>query len=337
MFARRDIVSRPCGFNGGWKLPPSYFGVYPLRTSRRDDAFDRLVYASQAWLVGSCRAFRLGSVSRIVQLVNQLGEDTGKMKDEEIRVEMVGLQYVLRKTGCSDRKAVARCFALVREASERVLGKRHYDVQLMAGYALLRGMVAEMGTGEGKTLSATLCAIAGAVAGWPVHVISVNDYLTERDATTMGPLYEFFGLTVDKVTSGMQFDERRSSYGCDITYCTSKELAFDYLRDRVVLGEFGTDLRLRAQSLGVQKNCRSDQLRLRGLHFGIVDEADSVLIDEARTPLLISKQGDGALFSSEYRKAVEIGDSLHVERDFRVRDDERNVFLTKCGMKRVKR
>ena len=149
------------------------------------------------------------------------------------------MRRVLRVTGCDDIGPVARCFALVREASGRVLGMRHHDVQVVGAYGLLRGMITEMETGEGKTLTAALAAITGALAGWPVHVITVNDYLVERDADALRPLYEFFGLSVGVVIGGQQPSERRAAYASDIAYCTNKEITFDYLRDRIVLGQRG--------------------------------------------------------------------------------------------------
>ena len=131
---------------------------------------------------------------------------------------------------------IARAFALTREVADRTLGMRHFDTQLVGGWILMHGMLAEMDTGEGKTLTATLPTCTAALAGIPVHVVTVNDYLAKRDAEIMGPLYARLGLSVGQVTAGMGPEQRRAAYACDVTYCTSKELAFDYLRDRIAMG-----------------------------------------------------------------------------------------------------
>ena len=154
----------------------------------------------------------------------------------------------LRKAGFAET-VVGECFALVREAASRTIGKRHYDSQLMAGWALLQGKLVEMETGEGKTIAATLAASAVALAGYPVHVITVNDYLAGRDAEEMGPLYRFLGLSVGIVVQGQTRDARRQAYANSLTYCTNKELAFDYLRDRVALTNRGSRLHLSLEKL----------------------------------------------------------------------------------------
>src|SRR4029079_16952199 len=150
---------------------------------------------------------------------------------------------LLRRDGFR-AELVARAFALVSHASRQLLGKQHFDVQLLGGWILLQGMVAEMETGEGKTLTATLPACTAALAGVPVHVITVNDYLTSRDAEAMRPVYEALGLTVGVIVHGMEPAARRAAYACDVTYCTNKELTFDYLRDRMALGRQDSRLQL---------------------------------------------------------------------------------------------
>ena len=320
----------------GWKLPPCNMGIYPERRSRKADAFDRWMIAGQAWLVSSAGRWRRRRFSRIVPLVDDFGDEAAGMEDQTLRTSAMAMQQELRVTACNDVRSIARCFALVREASSRVIGMRHYDVQLMSGYALLQGMVAEMGTGEGKTLAATLAVVTGALAGWPVHVITVNDYLTERDAVAMRPLYDFFGLSVGIVIGSRSPDERRAAYACDITYCTNKELAFDYLRDRIVLGSGGAGFRLGMEALIHGRSRTVERLVLRGLHFGIVDEADSVLIDEARTPLIISRQGDASRYVREYAQAMEISELMRAGADFVVQEDERKVVLKPSGVRRIR-
>ena len=314
------------------KPPPASFGPYPERHLPRTDAVERLWRASQAWAVSAAGARRTGRLARIVPLVGALTDEAAGMDDRALRAETVKMRRVLRVTGCDDIAALARCFALVREAAGRVLGQRHRDVQVIGAHALLRGTIAEMETGEGKTLTASLAAVAGALAGWPVHVITVNDYLVQRDADGLRPLYEFFGLSVGVVVGGQQPDRRRAAYACDIAYCTNKEIAFDYLRDRIVLGRRGGNLHLHVERLAKRGGPVTDRLLLRGLHFAIVDEADSVMIDEARTPLIISgTEGQTSGGADLYGKALEFAARLRQGTDFRAREDERDIVLTESG------
>jgi preprotein translocase subunit SecA len=202
---------------------------------------------------------------------------------------------------------------VIREASSRILGQRHFDVQLIGGYALVRGMMAEMGTGEGKTLAATLAAGTAALAGVPVHVITVNGYLAERDASSLAPLYEFLGLSVGVISEGAAPDARAVAYRRDIVYCTNKDVAFDYMRDRLGLGRRVGNLRRKAARLRGGPT-GADASLLRGLHFAIVDEADSVLIDEARTPLILAG-GNGAGSDPQiYDRALDLAGELHLAR-----------------------
>ena len=172
-------------------------------------------------------------------------------------------------------------FAVVREAGKRVLNMRHFDVQLIGGIFLHNGHIAEMRTGEGKTLVATLPAYLNALEGKGVHVVTVNDYLAQRDSDWMGEVFRFLGLSVGCILNGMDNNERRAAYACDITYGTNNEFGFDYLRDNMVV--------------------RKENMVQRDLHYAIIDEVDSVLIDEARTPLIIS--GSGSKSTDLYRVA----------------------------------
>jgi preprotein translocase subunit SecA len=191
-----------------------------------------------------------------------------------------------------------------------------------------------MATGEGKTLTATLVAGAAGLAGTPIHVITVNDYLVQRDAELMRPLYAALGLSVGVVIAGQNAAERRAAYACDITYCTNKELAFDYLRDRMVLGQSVGDLTLKMEALS-SGSPRTRQLRLRGLHFALIDEADSVLIDEARTPLIISGTAESEIDADAVAHALELAATLRAGTDYVLSTEERRVFLTEQGQQRV--
>jgi preprotein translocase subunit SecA len=211
---------------------------------------------------------------------------------------------------------------------------RPFDVQVMGGWILLNGMVAEMDTGEGKTLTATLPSATVALAGLPVHVVTVNDYLARRDASLMRPLYRALGLSVGIVTSGMSTAARRQAYACDVTYCTNNELVFDYLRDRIALKQQSGRLQLHIARLALAPS-RRPQLLLRGLHFALVDEADSVMIDEARTPLIISEPAsDGAEGGGDYQAAWSAAAALEPGIDFTIDGRERLIHLTESGRAR---
>jgi preprotein translocase subunit SecA len=238
----------------------------------------------------------------------------------------------LSRRGLTDETLVP-AFALVREAAARSLDVEPYDVQIAAGRVLADGMLAEMGTGEGKTLAAALPASAAALAGIPVHVVTANDYLAQRDADALRPLYSLLGLSVGTVTERMQdASQRRDAYACDITYTTSKAVAFDYLRD-------GLERRQRQRlSLAVEAlasgRSLEDRLVLRGLCFAIVDEADSVLVDEARTPLVLSAQSRPESEGRIYRSAVRIARALREGREFE-RLADGSLALTPEGRDRV--
>ena len=279
----------------------------------RDGALDRLLSAAQ-YHAGRLHASR-GRLWRIVAATRE------SLPLEDLRAR-------LRREGFTEELAGA-AFGLVRAAAERTIGQRHFDVQLVGGWALLKGMVAEMETGEGKTLTATLAAATAALAGRAVHVITVNDYLAERDAQTLRPVYEALGLTVACVKHGMDPEARRAAYGCDVVYCSNKEITFDYLRDRLALGGKPRPIAQRIDALAGG----APQLLLRGLQFAIVDEADSVLIDEARTPLILSSSVDAAKEEAVYRQALDLARSLE-SAHYRI--EESAVELTAAGTARVR-
>jgi len=237
----------------------------------------------------------------IVEKINNLEGEISKLTDEELKNKTNIFKRQLEEGKTLD-DILPEAFATVREASKRVLGMRHFDVQLIGGIILHQGRIAEMRTGEGKTLVATLPVYLNALTGKGVHVVTVNDYLAKRDSEWMGKLYKFLGLTVGLVIAGMEPKEKQQAYGCDITYGTNNEYGFDYLRDNMV----------------IYKN----QLVQRGLNFAIVDEIDSILIDEARTPLIISGRANQS--SDMYKKANDFVRRLHakviVEED--VKDQE---------------
>ncbi len=284
--------------------------------------------------VGRLIRSRLRSPDRIISLVASHAGEMTRMSDDGLRAEAGRLGAEMRRNGFRD-DLVGRTFALIRETATRTVGKRHYDVQLMGGWVLLSGSVAEMETGEGKTLTATLAAGTVALAGVPVHVLSVNDYLTARDAEEMGPVYRALGLRVGCVVHDVALDRRREQYLCDIVYCTNKDVVFDYLRDRLVLKEFGgMPLRLQAEAL-YEQGARSRRLMLRGLHYAITDEADSLLIDESRTPLIISGAVVGRDEIRFLEDVLDFARALENGTDFKLDLNKRIVVVTAEGDRKI--
>lgn len=308
-------------------------GLYPERKEPHLGKVDRLA-ATVGGLFAPWLRPRAERFSGIMEAVNACGREIESWSDRRILEESQALRPHLRSEGYQE-ELVAQAFALVREAAHRTLDMRHFDVQLIGGWVLLNGMVAEMETGEGKTLVATLPACTAALAGVPVHIITVNDYLAQRDAEWMAPIYRALGLTVGTIIHGMDPAAKREAYGCDITYCTNKEVAFDYLRDRIVLWDRPSRIRLQLERL-YGENSRVNQLLLRGLHYGIVDEADSVLIDEGRTPLIISSEADGVYGPNVYEHAMGLANELVRKEDYMVSSSERTAELTHRGKARVR-
>jgi preprotein translocase subunit SecA len=282
---------------------------------------------------GFARRRESSRLGKVVAAIDQLGEGLEKASAAELADETARLRNLLVVEGLTD-ELVMSSFALIRETARRILGTPHYGVQLMGGWVMAQGFLAEMATGEGKTLTATLPAATAGLAGIPVHVISTNDYLVTRDAELMRPLYEALGLTVGTITEGEKEPAaRRAAYACDITYATSNQLAFDYLRDRIAAqGQRGLALQL--DRLHSQRP-RSGARMLRGLCFAIVDEADSVLIDEARTPLILSRPSGGADQRRTYKRALRLARSLEQGVHFRADRRSGRIELTEQGQKRL--
>lgn len=312
----------------------SSFALPPLVLfPERPDPGDSWQVQLEAALTGLPMSLRhwLGQplIKRFIRKVNGMEPVLRSLEDEALQARAKELRLQLHRSGLRDH-LLACSFALIRETARRQLGLRHYDVQLCGGYAMLKGMVAEMDTGEGKTLAATLAVATAALAGIPVHVVTVNDYLAQRDAGMMEPLYRALGLGVGLIVHGLQPAERRAAYACDITYASNKEIAFDYLRDRLALGNQPQNLALKLSKLQGGPE-RTDRVVMRGLHFAVVDEADSVLIDEARTPLIISRETDAASEQRWAEDTLQLAGELENGRDYRIRKEERRVELTREG------
>ncbi|ULU23437.1 preprotein translocase subunit SecA [Dyella terrae] len=251
--------------------------------------------------------------------------------DTALRERLCGIARQMHRNGFTD-PLLAQAFAQIREASRRTLGMRHHDVQLLAGRALMRGRLAEMATGEGKTLAATLAAVTAAITGASVHVVTVNDYLAERDAEHNTALFAFLGLSVGVVLQDMDIAKRREAYACGIVYVSNKELTFDYLKDCIALGEAS---RTHQQLRELAGSRRTEPPILRGLHVAIIDEADSVLIDEASTPLIISESLPDDLDPAIYAQAIDLARTLERGVDF-VLGPRRDIWLTAAGRQRVR-
>lgn len=269
----------------------------------------------------------------IVDKIEALEPEYVKLSDDELRGKTIEFKNRL-KNGETLDDILVEAYATVRESAKRTIGMRAYKVQLMGGVILHQGRISEMRTGEGKTIVSTFPAYLNALEGKGVHIVTVNDYLAKRDSEWMGPVHELLGLTVGVILNNMSNDERRASYGCDITYSTNNELGFDYLRDNMVIYK--------------------EQLVMRGLHFAIIDEVDSVLIDEARTPLIISGQSGKStklyemcdILARQLSKGVAreltkmaaiMKEEVEETGDFIVNEKEKNVNLTEEGVRKVER
>jgi len=306
-------------------------GFYPEQRDRKDRFLNQLAAKANHIFFNRFR-YRPDQFKVIVPLVNQLRETFLNIDREHLKTETNALSIKLRHEGITLENS-ARAFALVREVARQKIKTPHYDVQLIGGWVLLQGMVAEMETGEGKTLTATLAACTAALAGIPVHIVTVNDYLAQRDADWMKIVYENLGLSVGVIVHGLDLRARQQAYNCNITYCTNKEIVFDYLKDRIQLGK---------KPSGCQRNLErlhgrdpADKLCLHGLYFAIVDEADSILIDEARTPLIISGMGDNAYEVQVYEQAYDLASQLESSKDFTVDYSQKNCELTGKGKERL--
>ncbi len=264
-------------------------------------------------LFGSSSNRQIKSYSKILDAINNYEEEFQKLSDLELKNKTEYFRDLI-KNGKSLEVILPEVFAVVREASKRTIGLRHFDVQLIGGIVLHEGKIAEMKTGEGKTLVATLAAYLNALNGDSVHIITVNDYLAERDSKWMGEIYKFLNLTVGCINSKTDHDERINHYNCDIVYATNHEIGFDYLRD---------NLKSTYESLSFKKEC-----------FAIVDEVDSILIDEARTPLVISGQSNSSI--ELYPKINSITKFLN-KKDYEINEEGKSILLTSSGMEIIEK
>jgi preprotein translocase subunit SecA len=316
--------------SAGLLIPGIASGPYP---ERRDPTRKRSPAKSLAAITRTLPGVERRSWSRFLARVHEQDTRLRNLSETAFQAHIREVRTRLASSGLQNYGGAVG-FALVREATRRHLGMAHYDTQLIAGNIMLNNQLAEMATGEGKTLTAALTAATAALAGMPIHVITANDYLVERDAEVVGPVYRALGLTVGAVTQKMDQAQRRAAYACDITYCTAKELVFDYLRDRLVRRDVASDLHERVRRLdGVQT--AQTGLLLRGLWMALIDEADSILIDEARTPLVLSQSRVNLQQVTYYRQALEIGDALKSGVEYRLLPGESRAELTPEGRAKI--
>jgi len=312
---------------------------YFERADAAENAVDRMLARGAGFVTRRLAPLQRHRLRGFARDVERTGPRFADLSDDGLLEAAGGLRSRLMRDGMT-REAAIHAFALVREACTRQVGLRHFRVQLMGGAAMLRRCIAEMETGEGKTLTAVLPAATFALAGLPVHIVTVNEYLAERDWSMLRPVYEALGLSAGLVRHGQPPELRRQAYAADVTFCTNKDLVFDYLRDRLALGRHRARARQLVRSLAAEDvQAGTPPLLLRGLHVAIVDEADSILIDEARTPLILAgsdEQGE-AVSDALYQQALELVGSLrpgvHWEHDSR----GRQVTLTRMGREELER
>jgi preprotein translocase subunit SecA len=290
------------------------------------------------WKIPGVGRYKIGRWMELTRAVNRLEAGRRGLTDGQVRKESLSLIY-RAKSGETLESLLPETYSLVREAGRRSLNMRHYDVQILGGICLFHGCIAEMQTGEGKTLTATLPLVLHSLVGKGAHLATVNDYLAERDAEWMRPLYEALGLSVGTILTQMSQDERREAYASDVTYGTAKEFGFDFLRDRLLMRAQGRAVD-DFLGLGSQERWSSagDQPVQRGMHFCLVDESDSILIDEARTPLIIGSLGDETreVVIASYKWASENAPQFELAEHFTIEEDTRKIELTAKGRQHVR-
>lgn len=307
-------------------------GPYAERSEPEQSKLDRFLAEAYAALSSRLRRDGSAKLARMADAVDALADEFAALADADLRGAADRIRIELTRHGF-EAPWVARAFALIREVSARRLGLRHHRSQIMGGWAMLNGGLAEMETGEGKTITALLPAVTAALAGNFVHVITVNEYLADRDGEQTRPVYEALGLTVGMVRREQSTAARQEAYGCDVVFCTNSDLVFDYLRDRMALGHRRGRPRVMIDDF-LGRNSAGSSLFLRGLHFVIIDEADSVLIDEAKTPLILSG-GDDEPDASLYYLAREFARQLVAGTDYDIDESRNSVALTAQGREHI--
>ncbi|MFI3186797.1 MAG: hypothetical protein QX198_12560 [Methylococcaceae bacterium] len=307
--------------------PGVLLGRYPQKKECQHSAFEK---SAARWIATTKFLFKRQHYQQnyIVNRVNLYQQALKHLSEPDLTGSITCLREQLQRYGLQEQ-LIIQAFATIREVAGRTLGKRHYDTQLLGGWVMMNGMIAQMQTGEGKTLAATLPACTAALAGIPVHVITANDYLAARDAELIQPLYQRLGLVAGSVIDGLETEQRCKIYAGDIVHTTNKQIAFDYLRDRIEMAEDVEPFRFQFKQL--QREQQALPLILRGLCFAIIDEADSILIDEAMTPLIISKNLMTEEIEENYVDALHLASRLVINEHFTVDFDRRTLNLTLAG------
>lgn len=313
-------------------VPGLLLGSYPERTAPERNFLSRLTGQSVDAFAQISRLAD-GRYKRFLEQVRAAEQETRELSPQQLLARLSDTRARMSRDGLTE-PLLAFAFATVKASCAQELGIQPYDTQLIAARIMMDNRLAEMATGEGKTLVAAMCASTAALAGIPVHVITANDYLVARDAEALQPLYAALGLTVGAVTQPLDREQRLRAYNADITYCTARELVFDYLRDHAVRSREKGDLVARAAQVGSASSAGRQTL-LRGLCMAIVDEADSILIDEARVPLILSEVRDNPQQGQYHRQAMWLVSQLTTGEDFRLAPDRMLAELTTSGCHKV--
>lgn len=308
--------------------PGVRLGKYP---QKQDSKLTELELSAARFFTGVVQGLDRKSQNQnhIVRLIQPYTQTYQSYSEQQFTKQIQQLRYQIYRKGLQ-KSLIIQAFAAIREAASRTLNKTHYDEQLYAGWLMINGMLAEMQTGEGKTLATTLPACTAAFAGIPVHIITANDYLAERDANQLKPLYDYLGLSSGSVVEGMEIPQRQTVYQTDIVHTTNKQVAFDYLRDRIEMGDSTGDLKSRFHQI-LRQHEKRPPLLLRGLCFALIDEADSILIDEAKTPLIITKTLPNEEQPETYNDALFLASALFVNKDFTVDSQSHQIEFTREG------
>ncbi|MEQ1824827.1 MAG: preprotein translocase subunit SecA [Pirellula sp.] len=326
-----DNSAEPVFATGKATLPPKSTANAKLHLPYRP-------HVSAGWILPGVARYKVNQWLEQTRAVNALEDARKALTEPQIRKEALSLVY-RAKSGESLSSLLPEAYSLIREAGNRALNMRHYDVQILGGICLFNSCIAEMQTGEGKTLTATLPLVLHSLVGKGAHLATVNDYLAHRDAEWMKPIYEMLGFRVGTILEKQDQDQRRKGYGADVTYGTAKEIGFDFLRDRLLMRAQG---RAVDDFLGTGSQERwtsaGEQPVQRGMHFCLVDEADSILIDEARTPLIIGSRGgeERQVIAATYKWGAEHASKFIDKEHFKVDEDSRKIELNARGRQFVR-
>ncbi|MFW5431415.1 MAG: DEAD/DEAH box helicase [Methylophilaceae bacterium] len=309
-------------------VPGLLYGTYPELKEEKSHTKNRIFSAGRVFF-DHINPFKKAKAKTFIDLVRAQEIVTSRLNTNELKIAQHALQIALKRDGFTDQ-LTANAFAIVNKVCIDVLGIKLFDSQIFAAHQILNNYLTEMATGEGKTFAVALATATAGLAGMPVHVITANDHLAQRDADSLQVFYKALGLSVDAAIHGQEPERRRAAYQCDVTYCTAKELVFDYLRDSVKRNQSKAKW-----STGLSADAPVDPLLLRGLCMAIVDEADSILIDEARVPLILSKAVNNTQENDYYNQSLALAKQLIATQDFKLDPNTMLVSLTELGREKL--